>query len=117
MKDVVFQSANQVVTGLIKELRRDGLDTTKKTAIEPEDVELMYSSGALCNKTPQSLQCKVFFELCLNFGRRGKEGGGGGGVGVGGWGWGWGVNMSNKLSMKKNKNHQGVSMKEKEKVQ
>ena len=30
MKDVVFQLANQVVTGLIKELRRDGLDTTKK---------------------------------------------------------------------------------------
>ena len=121
MKDVVFQSANQVVTGLIKELRRDGLDTTKnKTAIEAEDVELMYSSGVLSNKTPQSLQYKVFFELSLNFGRRWKEGlrelekssfvvvveaGGGGGGG--------GVNMSNKLSMKKN--HQGVSMKEKEK--
>ena len=75
MKDVVFQSGNQVVTGLIKELRRGGLDTTKnKTAIEPKDVELMYSSGVLPNKTPQSLQYKVFFELCLNFGRRGKEG-------------------------------------------
>ena len=117
MKDVVFQSANQVVTGLIKELRRDGLDTTKnKTAIEPEDVELMYSSGVLSNKTPQSLQYKVFFELCLNFGRRGKEG----------------LRELKKSSFvvavdaggrkyvkqtfhEKEKNHQGVSMKEKEK--
>ena len=106
MKDVVFQSANQVVTGLIKELRRDGLDTTKnKTAIEPEDVELMYSSGVLSNKSPQSLQYKAFVELCLKFGRRGNEGlhelkkssfvvavdAGGG------------VKMANKLSTKKKK--------------
>ena len=34
----------------------------------------MYSSGVLGNDNPISLQNKVFFELCLHFGRRGKEG-------------------------------------------
>ena len=33
-----------------------------------------YSSGALSNMNPKSLQQKIFVELALHFGRRGKEG-------------------------------------------
>ena len=40
----------------------------------PGDIEKMYHSGVLSNNDPRSLQNKVFFELCLHFGRRGREG-------------------------------------------
>ena len=75
MRDRPFQTSNTVFTAVLKELRREGLDTTAhKAAVEPEDVQKMYSSGVLCNSNPTALQRKVWFELSLHFGRRGREG-------------------------------------------
>lgn len=75
MRDRVFQSANQVFIGCLKRLRTQGLDKTQhKTAVAPGDFTKMYSSGTLSNNTPKSLLRKVFVELCLHFGRRGREG-------------------------------------------
>ena len=48
--------------------------TKHKTAISSGDIQRMYSSGVLGNDNPISLQNKVFFQFCLHFGRRGKEG-------------------------------------------
>jgi hypothetical protein len=68
-------SANQVLTGLLRQLKEAGLDkTTHKRAIPPGDMEKLYTSGTLSNNTPKSLQYKVYVELSLNFGRRGREG-------------------------------------------
>ena len=55
--------------------RENGFDVTKhKKAIAPGDIQKMYSTGVLSNDSPKSLQHKVFFELCLHFGRQGREG-------------------------------------------
>ena len=73
--DREFIPANKILTGRIKLNRSEGHDVTKhKTAISSGDIQRMYSSGVLGNDNPISLQNKVFFELCLHFGRRGKEG-------------------------------------------
>ena len=73
--DREFIPANKILTGRIKLNRIEGLDVTKhKSAISTGDIKKMYSSGVLGNDNPTSLQNKVFFELCLHFGRRGKEG-------------------------------------------
>ena len=59
----------------MKKLRAEGLDVSNShPAIEQDDVNKMYSSETLSNTSPQSLLNKVFFEIQLHFGRRGKEG-------------------------------------------
>ena len=73
--DRPFMSANHVFVGLLKDLKARGLDqTTHKTAISSEDMRKLYASGVLSEDNPRSLQCKVFVELMLHFGRRGREG-------------------------------------------
>jgi hypothetical protein len=75
IQDRDYAPANQVFTAVLKELRRQGLDTTKhKAVIEHNDIEKMYKSGTLSNTNPRALQRKVFFELSLHFARRGREG-------------------------------------------
>jgi hypothetical protein len=70
--DKVFQRANQVYEGNLKEMKRSGKDVTKhKMAIDETDMKKFYESGTLSNKDPVSLQRKVFLELALHFGRRG----------------------------------------------
>ena len=62
MKDKVFQGANQVIGGVMKQMRRDGLDTTKhKDAIPEEDMHKLYDSRTLSNDNAKSLLHKVFF--------------------------------------------------------
>ena len=74
-QDREFQSANQVFLGKLKQMRHEGRDITKhKSAINPDDITKMYSSGTLNNDNPTNLQMKVFFEISLHFGRRGREG-------------------------------------------
>ena len=41
--------------------------------ISDEDARLLYSSGILSNKSPESLLNKVFFEIMLHLCRRGQE--------------------------------------------
>lgn len=56
-------------------MRKAGLDkTTRHTPITPEHLKQLYQSGAFLTSTPTTLQNKVFFELSLHFGRRGREG-------------------------------------------
>ena len=51
-KDKEFQGANQVLEEQLKMLRREGLDITKhKSVINEDDIQKMYSSGALSNFT------------------------------------------------------------------
>jgi hypothetical protein len=60
---------------MLSKLKRDGLDITQhKPAISASDMNLLYTSGTLSNTNPESLQNKVFVELALHFGRRGREG-------------------------------------------
>ena len=67
--------SNQVFLGIIKKLRREGLDTTKhKPPISERDMTKMYESGTLSNDHPWGLLQKIYFEISLHFCRRGCEG-------------------------------------------
>ena len=73
--DPEFMTANQVFAGVMKKMRKEGLDVTKhKDPIAPEDICKLYASETLSVKNPESLQNKVFFEVNLHFARRGREG-------------------------------------------
>jgi hypothetical protein len=75
MKDSEFITSNHVFTGLIKMLRRDGKDVTiHKKAISEGDIQKLYTSGVFGLEDPVSLQNKVFWDIMLNFARRGQEG-------------------------------------------
>ena len=66
MTDQVFMTSNHVL------LKRDGRDTTvQKKAISPSDIEKLYASGVFDMQKPDTLQNKVFWDVMLNFGRRG----------------------------------------------
>ena len=74
LKDPSFTSANSVFIGSLKKMKQDGVDRCKHyPPISSEDLKKMYDSGILSTQSPISLQRKVFFELMLHFGRRGKE--------------------------------------------
>ena len=75
MHDREFMCANQVLGSVIKMMKKAGLDTSQhKSPILPGDIKKLYDSGTQSNENPKALQCKVFLELLLYFGRRGKEG-------------------------------------------
>ena len=75
MKDKVFQGANQVIAGVMKQMRRDGLDTTKhKDAIPEEDMRKLYDSRTLSNDNATSLLHKVFFLAMFAFWKTGEGG-------------------------------------------
>ena len=75
IKDREFHPANKVLSRKIKTNRRDGLDNTHhKEVILPGDIQQLYSSGVLSDCNPENLQYKVFFEVSLHFGCRGREG-------------------------------------------
>lgn len=73
--DKEFMLCNQVFTGIIRKMRESGKDVTHhKTAIPEGDMAKMYETKTLSNDTPLSLLRKVFVEISINFGRRGREG-------------------------------------------
>ena len=75
MKDRSFQAANQVLCGILRDYRSRGKDVSQhKEAVTAADVDKIYSSGTLSDKTPRSLQYKVYFELSLHCAHRGCEG-------------------------------------------
>ena len=75
ISDAEFKPANIVFTGRLKLNRAQGTDKTKhKEAIQPGDLQKMYTSEVLSNRYPQALLYKVFFEISLHFVRRAKEG-------------------------------------------
>ncbi|XP_053376937.1 uncharacterized protein LOC128547781 [Mercenaria mercenaria] len=75
MKDREFMASNQVLTGLIKGLKREGKDISKnKEPISEEDHIKLYESGVFSEHKPETLQNKVMYEIIAQFGRRGREG-------------------------------------------
>ena len=69
MKDRTFLKSNNVLMGLIKELKRAGKGTS-----ENKDLQKLQSSGLFSVDTPNTLQNKVLFDIMTHFGRRGREG-------------------------------------------
>lgn len=70
-----FKAANDVLHGKLRKLKKDGLVVSKShPPISDNDIVKMYQSGTLSNLNPTSLQLKVYFEMCMHFGRRGREG-------------------------------------------
>ena len=75
MKDRSFQKSNNVLSGIIKELKRARKDTTEnKEPISQADLKKLQMSGLFSTETPQTLQNKVFFDIMTHFRRRGREG-------------------------------------------
>lgn len=67
--------SNQVLTGLIKGLKREGKDMSKhKDPVCEEDHQKLYECGVFSLDTPETLQNKIIYELIAHFGRRGREG-------------------------------------------
>ncbi|XP_049889953.1 zinc finger MYM-type protein 2-like [Epinephelus moara] len=74
MQDAEFTQANNVFKGVVKQIRRAGKDrTTHHPAITPDQLILTHSA-ALRPDNPKGLLNKVWYDLQLHFGRRGKEG-------------------------------------------
>lgn len=70
-----FRPANDIIQGKLKKMKREGLDFSHHyPAIPQEDINKMYSTNTLSEDNPTALQLKVYFELGLHFGRRGREG-------------------------------------------
>lgn len=73
LTDGDFKGLNSLLSGIIKRQKKMGQDVTKNhPPISDSDLAKMYSSGVLSNEDPTSLQYKIFFELTLHFGRRGR---------------------------------------------
>ncbi|XP_063405987.1 uncharacterized protein LOC134689951 [Mytilus trossulus] len=69
-----FHKSNQMFTAMIKKLQREGLDVTKHhLSISDGDLEKLRLSGVLSTKNPKALLRKVWFDILLGFGRRGRE--------------------------------------------
>lgn len=75
MQDSEFTMSNNVFSGRIKFLRRAGHDNTERhPAISEENLTILRNSEAMNPNTPWGLVNKVWFNIRLHFGRRGKEG-------------------------------------------
>uniref|UniRef100_A0A4W5LWQ9 ZMYM2-like/QRICH1 C-terminal domain-containing protein n=1 Tax=Hucho hucho TaxID=62062 RepID=A0A4W5LWQ9_9TELE len=75
MKDNEFTSSNNVFIGVLKKIRREGRDkTTHPKVIKAQDLEILQNSTVLSPYTPRGLVNKVWFDIQLHFGPRGKEG-------------------------------------------
>ncbi|XP_051542798.1 uncharacterized protein zgc:174877 isoform X4 [Myxocyprinus asiaticus] len=75
MQDTEFMSANNVFKGVVKQIRRSGKDvTTHYPPISPEDQHILKHSPALDPGNPKGLLNKVWYDIQLHFGLRGKEG-------------------------------------------
>ena len=73
MKDSAFTTSNSVFLGVVKTLRRQGQDKSQHHgSIDPDDLATIKAS--LDPSTPGGLVMKVWFDVQLHFGRRGKEG-------------------------------------------
>ncbi|XP_070546513.1 uncharacterized protein [Ptychodera flava] len=75
MHDREFQVANYVFRGVVKTMKKDGKDTTThKAPISCGDLKTLSMSPVLSIAHNVGLQRKVWFDLMLHFGRRGREG-------------------------------------------
>ena len=75
LNDSEFATSNNVFSGVIKQLRREGRDkTTHHQALSESDLAKIKHSDALNPNTPVGLVNKVWFDVQLHMGRRAKEG-------------------------------------------
>jgi hypothetical protein len=71
--DKEFTAANQVYDGYMVALREEGKDISQnKAALQPGDIEKLYSN--VFSDNPRGLQYRIFYEVGIHFGRRGREG-------------------------------------------
>ncbi|XP_068590801.1 uncharacterized protein KIAA1958-like [Cebidichthys violaceus] len=74
MKDAEFSSANKVFSGVLKKIRKSGRDVTlHHRALSPRDIRTLRHSRAMDTGTPRGLLNKVWFDIQVYFGRRGKQ--------------------------------------------
>ncbi|XP_072018376.1 uncharacterized protein [Amphiura filiformis] len=70
----IFALANLVFSANQEKLKKEGYGGTKHyAAIDASDVVKLYASGVFNEDTPEGLQNKVWFELMLYFGNRGRD--------------------------------------------
>ena len=72
VRDNVFKLANNVLFGQCQLMKGSAKEGMPHPPIERLDVKKMYGSKCLSSLNPCALQRKVFFELILHFGRRGR---------------------------------------------
>ncbi|CAC5383236.1 unnamed protein product [Mytilus coruscus] len=69
-----FSKSNQMFAAMLKKLQREGLDKAKHhPSITEGDLQKLRESEVLSMKTPKGLQRKVWFDMMISFGRRGRE--------------------------------------------
>ncbi|KAF3836227.1 hypothetical protein F7725_028785 [Dissostichus mawsoni] len=73
LKDTETTTCNNVFIGVVKMLRKKGLDTSVHHSSITED-DFKAIKQVLDPKTPEGLVNKVWFDVQLHFGRRGNEG-------------------------------------------
>ncbi|CAH1265090.1 Hypp3112 [Branchiostoma lanceolatum] len=74
LKDKEFQAANSLYMGVLKQLKRDGMDTTKAyPPILACDISRMFQTKTLSVDDPVSLQRLVYFYLVFFLCRRGDN--------------------------------------------
>ncbi|KAK1886102.1 Histone-lysine N-methyltransferase PRDM9 [Dissostichus eleginoides] len=74
MRDVEFTSANKVFLGVLRKIRKSGLDmSSSHPTLSPDDILILRRSKAMDTSTPKGLLNKVWFDIQVHFGRRGKQ--------------------------------------------
>ena len=74
MKDAEFKQSNSMLMAVLKKQKNEGLDKTKHyPTISRNDLEIILSPDSFDLEDPTELQQKVFFDIQLNFARRGRE--------------------------------------------
>lgn len=74
MRDAEFTSANKVFLGVLKRIRKSGRDlTSHHQALSPDDIRILRRSRVMDTSTPRGLLNKVWFDIQVHFGRRGKQ--------------------------------------------
>ncbi|XP_023277877.1 uncharacterized protein LOC111666688 [Seriola lalandi dorsalis] len=74
MRDAEFTSANKVFLGVLKRIRKSGRDiTSHHQALSLDDIRILRHSRAMDTSTPRGLLNKVWFDIQVHFGRRGKQ--------------------------------------------
>ena len=75
MRDVEFKSANNVLIGTVKKMKREGKDITHSfVPISSDDLKKLVQSGILSVNDPIKLQDLVWFSIQFYLCRRGCEG-------------------------------------------
>ena len=68
IQDREFQAANHVFLGMLRKMKKDGLDRSKsKSVIKPGDMEKIKQSNVLSSDNPQALQRLVWFNITFFF--------------------------------------------------